>query len=200
VTAAVVSPTRLDGRLERSRRTREAVVDAMLALQEEGDLSPSGDRVARRAGVSPRTVYLHFADMESLFAEAGDRFLATLAQVGEPIPVDAPLAERVARFCDRRAQVLEKLLPVYRASRLRQPFSAALRSNRDRYVRSSDDEIDQVFRPELAALSTGERERVRSALYVVTCSSSWDVLRDDRGLDVPAAAAVLQHLVAGLLS
>jgi AcrR family transcriptional regulator len=200
VTAAVTSAPRVDGRLERSRRTREAVVDAMLALQEEGDLAPSGQRVATRAGVSPRTVYLHFADMEALFVEAGDRFLAKLAAVGDPVPVDAPLAERVARFCDRRAQVLETLLPVYRASRLRQPFSAALQANRDRYVRSSDDEIDAVFCAELAARSSEERARLRSALYVATCTSSWDVLRDDRGLDVAGATAVLRHLVTGLLS
>jgi AcrR family transcriptional regulator len=197
---APAATVRVDGRLERSRRTREAVIDAMLSLQEEGDLAPSGHRVAARAGVSPRTVYLHFADMEALFVEAGDRFLAKLTAVGEPVPLDAPFAERVRRFCDRRAQVLETLLPVYRASRLRQPFSAALQANRDRYVRSSDDEIDAVFCPELSARSGAERAGLRAALYVATCTSSWDVLRDDRGLDVPAATAVLHHLVAALLT
>jgi len=200
VTAPATTAVRPDGRLERSRRTREAVVDALLALQEEGDLAPSGHRVASRAGVSPRTVYLHFADMEALFVEAGDRFLAKLAAVGVPVPVAAPLAERIARFCDRRAQVLETLLPVYRGSRLRQPFSAALQANRDRYVRSSDDEIDAVFGPELSARSVDDRERLRAALYVATCSASWDALRDDRGLDVAGATAVLRHLVVGLLS
>ena len=200
MTATVAAPLRTDGRTERSRRTREAVVDAMLALQEEGVLSPSGQRVAERAGISARTVYLHFADMEELFAEAGERFLTRLGGIGELVPPDAPLPERVALFCARRAQVLETLLPVYRASRLRQPFSAALRANRDRYVRSSDREVDVTFGAELAARPPGERDRLRAALHLATCVAGWDVLRDDRGLDAEAAGAVLHDAVLALLT
>ena len=200
MTATAAPLQRTDGRTERSRRTREAVVDAMLALQEEGDLAPSGRRVAERAGVSARTVYLHFADMEELFVEAGDRFLTRLAGIDEPVPVSASFTERVGLFCARRARVLETLLPVYRASRLRQPYSAARRPNRDRYVRASDREVDAAFAPELAARAPEERARLRAALHVATCAAAWDVLRDDRGLSANAAAAVLHDAVAGLLN
>ena len=34
-------PGRVDGRTARGQRTRSAVVDALLALQEEGDLEPT---------------------------------------------------------------------------------------------------------------------------------------------------------------
>lgn len=202
MTDAVVAPgARLDGRSERSRRTRTALVDAMLALQEEGDVAPSAQRVADRAGISPRTMYLHFADMEALFVEAGDRFLLKLAAIGQPVPsLDAPFAERVELFCERRARVLETLLPVFRASRLRQPFSKALQANRDRYVLSSDKEVDAVFAPELAARPPRERSHLRSALYVATCAAGWDVLRDDRGLDERSASQVMRRTVLGLLS
>jgi AcrR family transcriptional regulator len=200
VTTSFAPAPRTDGRTERSRRTREAVVDAMLALQEEGDLSPSGQRVAERAGVAVRTVYLHFADMEALFVEAGERFLARLAGIGEPVPTHAPFADRVELFCARRAQVLETLLPVYRASRLRQPYSAALRANRDRYVRSSDREVDAAFAPELTACPQEQRHRLQAALHLATCVAGWDVLRDDRGLDAQTAATVLQDAVLGLLT
>jgi hypothetical protein len=138
--------------------------------------------------------------MESLFAEAGERFLARLGGVGEPVPMDAPFRDRVELFCARRAQVLETLLPVYRASRLRQPFSAALRANRDRYVHSSDREVDAVFAPELAARTPQDRVRLQAALHLATCVAGWDVLRDDRGLDAEAAAGVLHDAVLGLLT
>ena len=200
MTAPLAPAQRTDGRTERSRRTREAVVDAMLALQEEGDLSPSGQRVAERAGIAVRTVYLHFADMESLHAEAGERFLARLGGIGEPVPAHAPFGERAALFCRRRAQVLETLLPVFRASRLRQPFSPALRVNRDRYVRSSDREVDAVFAPELAARPPEQRARLQAALHLATCVAGWDVLRDDSGLDPEGATAVLHDAVVGLLA
>ena len=143
---------RPDGRFERSRRTRTAVIDALLELQAEGELGPSAKRVAERAGVSPRTMYLHFADMEALFVEVGDRFLARLAGIGEPVPHTGPFERRLGLFCQRRAEVLEALLPVFRSARIRQPFSAALQSNRDRYVLASDLEVDAVFAPELQAL------------------------------------------------
>jgi len=201
VTDAVTVPSpRIDGRAERSRRTRTAVVDAMLALQEEGDVAPSAQRVADWAGISARTMYLHFADMEALFVEAGDRFLIKLTAIGRPVPLDAPLAERIELFCSRRAKVLETLLPVFRASRLRQPFSQALQANRDRYVLASDREVEAVFAAELAACPPRERSHLRSALYLATCAAGWDVLRDDRGLDERAAGQVMRRMVVGLLS
>ena len=59
---------RVDGRALRTQRTRELLVGANLALLEEGELRASAQRVAERAGVSVRTLFLHFADMEELFA------------------------------------------------------------------------------------------------------------------------------------
>lgn len=199
MTAVAMTP-RADGRAERSRRTRTAVVDALLALQEEGDLAPSVQRVADRAGISARTMYLHFRDLEALFVEAGERLLVTLAGVGDPVPLDAPFDERVDAFCRRRVLALERLLPVFRAARIRQPFSAALQSNRDRFVAAADQETDVIFEPELTAMRPAHRAKVRSALHLATCAAGWDVLRDDRQLDVDEAAAVLRCSVLALLS
>ncbi|MCA1721969.1 MAG: TetR/AcrR family transcriptional regulator, partial [Actinobacteria bacterium] len=93
---------RPDGRTERSRRTRDAVVDALLALHDDGDLTPTAQRVAARAGVALRTVYGHFSDMETLYAEAGERELARLFAVADVVPEDLPLDERVELFCRSR--------------------------------------------------------------------------------------------------
>ena len=40
-----------DGRVLRGERNRQAIVDALLALYEEGVLRPSANEVAERAGV-----------------------------------------------------------------------------------------------------------------------------------------------------
>src|SRR5450432_1696016 len=74
-----------DGRAARSHRSRRAIVDAMRALHAEGDLRPTAPRVAGRAGVSLRTVWQHFADMETLLLEAGRRDLEILLQIVRPI-------------------------------------------------------------------------------------------------------------------
>jgi AcrR family transcriptional regulator len=188
---------RVDGRNERSRRTREAVVDALLALHDEGDLTPTAQRVAAKAGVALRTVYGHFTDMETLYAEAGERELQRLYAVAEIVPADLPLAERIERFCVSRARVLEYLMPVMRATRLREPFSPQLARNRARYIASADAEVERVFARELAG---PKGAAMLDALYLATGGPAWDALRTDRHLDPNAAQGVMRRTVAALLA
>ena len=184
----------LDGRTARGRRTRTAVVDALLALQEDGDLTPTAQRVAERAGVALRTVFGHFSDLETLWAEAGLRELDKLTRLAVPVEVSLPLPERVAAFCASRARVLEALLPVMRAARLREHGSPALAGNRRLFVQAGDEEVRAVFAVELA----GSPETVH-ALYLVAGAAGWEGLRVDRGLDVAQATDLLRRTVSRLI-
>src|ERR1700728_1687935 len=85
-----------DGRAARSRRPRRAIVDAMRSLHAEGDLRPTAPRVAERAGVSVRTVWQQFADMETLLVEADRRDNEILRSLAARIDPDLPLTGRVA--------------------------------------------------------------------------------------------------------
>jgi len=190
---------RPDGRTERSRRTREAVVDALLALHDEGDLTPTAQRVAARAGVALRTVYGHFTDMETLYAEAGERELRRLYAVAETVAAELPLSERLDRFCRSRARVLEYLMPVMRATRLREPFSPQLAKNRKRFIATGDAEVARVFARELGPLPPDSRRAVLDALYLATSGPAWDALRVDRSLDPSGAEAVMRRTVSALL-
>ena len=58
-----------DGRRQRSQASRAKIVTAFMELIESGDPSPSAARVAKRAGVGLRSVFRHFDDMDSLYAE-----------------------------------------------------------------------------------------------------------------------------------
>src|SRR3954470_18279608 len=59
-----VTPTEtVDGRTARATRTREAVVSAVLDLVNEGNPKPTAREIADRAGVSLRSVYVHFDDL-----------------------------------------------------------------------------------------------------------------------------------------
>lgn len=187
----------LDGRLARSVRTRAAVIDALLALYEEGDVSPTAVRVAERAGVALRTVYGHFADMESLYAEAGDRELTRLLERSEPVDPGLPREERVRRFAAGRAAVLEWLLPIMRAAATREAQSPQLQRNRQRFVAAGDAEVRQVFATELAAAA--DPEALVGAVHVVAGGAAWMTLRLDRGLAREQAEAAVLRLLQAVL-
>ncbi len=64
----------------------------MRALHSEGELRPTAPRIAERAGVSLRTVWQQFADMEALLVEAVKRDSEILRSLVRKIEPDQPLA------------------------------------------------------------------------------------------------------------
>jgi TetR/AcrR family transcriptional regulator of autoinduction and epiphytic fitness len=189
----------VDGRTARAVRTRRAVVDALLALLAEGDLRPSGERIAERAGVSLRSLWANFTDLETLYAAAGARQLERQGELARRISPRLPLTQRVGALCRQRAQVLEFLAPVARAAQLREPFSPVLRANRAQQYAIARTELAAVFADELAAAGRASDE-VLHALTAATTWPAWSALRDDLGLPVPAARQVMARTVRALLS
>ncbi len=197
---ADLDPQPVDGRTARGQRTRSSVVDALLALQEEGDLSPTAQRVAARAGVALRTVFGHFSDMETLWAEAGQRELDKLGSLVVTIDPCLRLEDRIEQFCASRGRVLEALLPVMRAARLREPGSPQLLRNRELFIQVGDSEVADVFATELAALDATLRARRLDALYLALGGPAWEALRHDRGLAPVRATAVVRDTVTAILT
>src|SRR3954465_3340519 len=58
--------TQVDGRRLRREQNRESVVDALVELFEEGDYTPSSATIAARAGISPRSLFRYFDDVDDL--------------------------------------------------------------------------------------------------------------------------------------
>ena len=189
----------VDGRTARAVRTRRAVVDALLELLAEGDLRPSGERIAERAGVSLRALWANYADLETLYAVAGQRQLERQSELARRINPRLPLEARVTALCRQRAQVLEFLAPIARAAQLREPFSAQLRANRARQYQIARDELAQLFTAELAAAGP-KADELLNALTAVSTWPAWSVLRDDLGLGVAAAQKSMAGTMRALLS
>ena len=125
-TLSLVAPHEMDGRIARGARARSAIVDALLELIEAGELRPSAARIAERAGVSLRSVFQHFRDVESLFAAMADRQRERLAPLMDSVPGAGPLEKRLAAFVAARTRLLESIAPVRRAALLTEPFSREL--------------------------------------------------------------------------
>lgn len=200
-TAASTSPAPgVDGRTARSAQTRDAVVDALLALLDEGTLRPTARQVAERAGVSLRSVYVRFEDLDAVYVEAARRQWERIAELAGPVPVDGPLDVRRMAFVDQRAEILETAARVRRAAELQEPFSPALAGTLTWARNLARDQITRVFAPELGARRGAARDRLLDALDAATGFGTWDVLRRQRGLDPAAARQVLDDMVTALLA
>jgi TetR/AcrR family transcriptional regulator of autoinduction and epiphytic fitness len=166
-----------DGRSARSQRTREAVVDALLALIREGDPRPTARQIAERANISLRSVYVHFDDLEDLFLAVAQRQMGVVRTMIAPIPPDAPLAERISAMCALRARIYEDVGPVRRAAALQVPSSPTLSRLLNRVRDESRKGIAELFATELDALPTRERRTRLAALDAVLSPESWDLWR-----------------------
>jgi TetR/AcrR family transcriptional regulator, regulator of autoinduction and epiphytic fitness len=194
----LVAP-RIDGRTARAERTRNAIVEAHLELIGEGDLKPTGERIAERAGVSLRALWANFKDMEALFGASGQRLSERQDAEYKPIPVDLPLPRRIDEFCRQRARILELIAPSARAAQLLEPFSAQLRSNRAKNIARVQREIKELFATELDAAGPA-REQLYHSLTVASTWAAWSMMRDELHLGVEEATGVMVRTVTALLA
>jgi AcrR family transcriptional regulator len=187
-----------DGRAARAARTRAAIVDALLGLLEEGDLQPTANRIADRAGISLRLIYHHFGDLEALFHAAAVRQGERTVALSSPIPLDLSFADRLDRFVDQRSQILEWMTPVRRASLLQEPFSDELRRARDTFLAVGEEQVVGVFAEELSRFPKEERATARAALATASGWNFWDALRIS-GRSIEESRAAMRHTVRALL-
>ena len=184
----------IDGRTARAVRTRDSLVDATIALVEEGDLRPTAPRIAERAGVSVRSVFQHFDDLETLFSAMGDRVVERLALLIRPIDPGAPLAERVTAFVRQRSEVHEAITPINRAAILQLPASTTI----DRQFRAGHSFVSahlaEVFATELDAVGDG-RSELLDALVLACSWPNWNLFRTLESRSVEETTAVVEATV-----
>jgi TetR/AcrR family transcriptional regulator, regulator of autoinduction and epiphytic fitness len=197
--AAPDTTNREDGRAARARRTRDAIVTAVLELLEGGELRPTGEMIAARAGVSERSIFQHFPERDGLLAAVGDRQRDRVLAIVERIPPDLPLAERIDLLVEQRARVWEHVTPVRRAALLNEPFSDVVREGIQAGRNLAYTELGVVFATELGALPAAERPRVHAALAAATEFSAWENYRAYQGLSRDKARDAMHTAVSALL-
>jgi AcrR family transcriptional regulator len=188
-----------DGRTLRSLRTRDAIVDATIELVEEGDLRPTAPRVAERAGVSVRSVFQHFDDLETLHAAVAERLVERVAQLVVPIDPALPFDERLQQFVRQRSQLLDAVTPIRRAAAVHGPFSSEIRARLRDGQAFLRQEVETVFAPELAAAGDDGTELL-DAVDLALSWAVWEGLRAGLGRSADAAGRVVRRMVAQLLA
>lgn len=189
------TPNTADGRLERSRSTRQKIVDAMLELVRERNALPGPEDVADRAGVGRRTVFRHFEDMDSLYEEVGGKVRRlVLPMAAEPFR-SVHWRDRLHEMIDRRARIFEAIMPYRLVSMLLQRQSAFVNARLMESYRMETDALRAIL-PEAVIADT----MVFHALDLMLGFPSWRRLRHEQGLDVDGARAVLHAMMSRQLA
>lgn len=181
---------RPDGRLLRSERTKQVLIEAYLGLLRENPQIPTAADIARRAGCSIRSVFERFSDLLSLsFATADYAFAQGMAQAVAR-HVDGDRQTRLRSQVETRAQVCEQWLPLWRALLRHQHESQELAYRIERMRDAIVGRLELMYRPELSALPDAERKAVLIALEALTDFESWGRMRERHGLSIEAARDV----------
>lgn len=185
-----------DGRRKRTRDTRRKIMDATRTLLMARPDLPVAREIATDAGITTRTLFRHFSDMDALFealvqdadAQANAVMSAPFEDAGDD------LAATLDRIIDRRVRVFESLLPlvvsrVWQRSEAHRSTSARRAAQRRRRQR-----LEQVLPPTCRA--DGARFEAIDAVLGI---EFWMSLRHTQLLEVKDARAALRCAAHGLL-
>lgn len=189
----------IDGRTQRAVRTRRLVVEAVLDLVGEGVPQPTAQQIADRSGVSMRSIFRLFDDVEALHAAAIDAQLRRVAHLLVTPDSEAPRQQRIDELVRGRAELFEAIAPVRRMSIRLAPTSRPIREDlarADRYFRR---QLEAVFSEELQRSRGDDRRALLDALDAVTSWEMWERLRGTQQVPVRRARTLVSGLVADAL-
>lgn len=188
--------TSIDGRLRRSERSKQRIAEALFELVGEGELAPPAQMVADRAGITIRTVFRHFEDMEALYATISARLEIDIAPMLRLDPaVGASLEERVTVMLEDRIKLYERCGPYIRANHRLRDRSAFLAEKYRQMVLMLRERLFHWV-PEL---HDAPFELVE-ALDQATSFEAWDRMRIDQRLSRTRAQASLRFAAQTLVA
>ena len=194
---AVIKET--DGRFRRSAATREKIIAATISLIREGQVAPTSEMIALRAGVSARSIFFRFKDTADLYLTVIDHVIAEFLPKLPPMPTFGPSALRLRLFVDRRARSGEEFRHFWRTGLVLFSDHPAITARGDMVRMITRTRIATAFEPELAALAPERRESLIDAIATACDWEVWDMMRRYLGRSIDEAKATLFTLVSGAL-
>ena len=198
-TAAASDVPRIDGRHQRSARTRQMIIEAYLALLRENPNVPTAARIAERAGYSVRSVFERFPDLHALRVAATDYILAQATAQAVAGNVHGDRQTRLKAYVEIRGRNCEYWLPLWRSLVANQGESTELRRRvvalRERFV----ERLEAMYAPELSTLPVVERRHLLIVLEALTDIESWARMQEFFGLSFDQACAAWAQAIDRLL-
>jgi AcrR family transcriptional regulator len=188
----------IDGRHARSERSRQAMVDAVLDLLREGVMRPSSAQIAERAGVTQRTLFNQFGDMDSLIGAVASRQVQRVFKL-LPRAGEGSFEERVASYCDGLERMLEDTMhvrwavitnpnPAWAGARIVQTAREFMRT-----------QLHDAFAPEFEKIDDAAAAELVDALELETDPAVWRLRRVQQELSPEEARAIVERSILALM-
>ena len=179
-------------------QTRAAIIAALLDAIHDGELDPTGKRIAARAGVSERSVFVHFPgrdDLRVAVVEVQSERVEALIATPDP---QLPLIERI----DAVVRQSEAIFTLQRNPRLLGLLESHTVPGVDARMRLTDrrirDALARAFAPELTGADGIDEE----LLDLVDATVGWPTrhhLVDRRGRSQAEASTAIRRALFALL-
>ncbi|WP_297292461.1 TetR/AcrR family transcriptional regulator [Oceanicoccus sp.] len=112
-----MSASKVDGRQQRSERSRQQIIDAMIQLMNKGIYIPTAQQVANEADISIRTVFRLFSEMDKLFLEIDEVLRPSYESYFDAQDTSGSLEDRIMRAVEARVSCYLEIRALFVATR-----------------------------------------------------------------------------------
>lgn len=198
---AALDDQHVDGRTLRRTRNRTAVIAALLEIIREGNLRPGASEIADRAGVSHRSIFRYFDDLDDLVRTAIDyAFDEARPMAVIPEPGSGSLDERIARLVGARLTLFEAVDGTMQLARMRAPSMPSIDEGIAEIAALFRTQIAEHFAPELARVDHDARELLVDGILVLTSYESFTIHRRLLHHDIDRIRAAWMRALGAMLA
>lgn len=173
---------RSDGRRARRDRNRTAVIDALFGLLADGEVTPTAEAIAERAGVSVSSLFRYFDGLDDMHRQTIERHVERSGPLFEvPHLGEGPRTERIERLVVARVELHRSVSPVARLARARALDHVPIADHLDRTRAMFRRQVRAHFAPELDPLPRTRAEDIVDLVDTLTSFEAWHLLRSGPG-------------------
>jgi AcrR family transcriptional regulator len=160
----------------RRHRNRTAVITALLDMIREGDLHPGAAEIAERAGVSHRSIFRYFDDLDDLVRTTIDQAFLDAAPISDiPDVGNGTLDERIAAMVDARLALFAAVDGPMQLARMRSYTIPSIDEEIAAIAEHFRGQLHQHFAPELCLLDHPAREFIVDGILVLTSYDAYAI-------------------------
>ena len=186
----------VDGRSLRRERNRQDIVDALLGLIENGETEISAALIASKAGLSERSIFRYFDDVNDLYRSVCD--LAFSKEIEYALIDDAGIGSldtKIENFVNQRVRIYtmnEKIAPAARSFAFKNPIIKKQLVFGRKLLRT---QIIKHFADELSVFDKQQQQAAVAIIDSLTTFESYDMMRSDQKMSVLTIKSILTESI-----